>query len=95
MSSFLERCFSNSLHDGFLQISTKSSYPISSRRRGACFTNLSQDERGSRRVVSRTVHHIPVVSALCGGTRNHQGQCDQQCHDFGGSPHVKLLLNCR
>ncbi|GBL86412.1 hypothetical protein AVEN_164576-1 [Araneus ventricosus] len=48
ISSFLESCFRSSLHDGFLQISTKSSYPISSRRKGACFTNLSQDERGVR-----------------------------------------------
>ncbi|GBN09480.1 hypothetical protein AVEN_139490-1 [Araneus ventricosus] len=61
------------LHDGFLQISTKSSYPISSLRREACFTNLSQDERGVRRAVSRTVHHILVVSAISGGTRKHQG----------------------
>ncbi|GBL99187.1 hypothetical protein AVEN_140658-1 [Araneus ventricosus] len=40
----METCFRSSLHDGFLQISTKSSYPSSSRRRGACFTNLQQDE---------------------------------------------------
>ncbi|GBM82459.1 hypothetical protein AVEN_48622-1 [Araneus ventricosus] len=31
------------------EISTKSSYPLSSRRRGACFTNLAQDKRGVRR----------------------------------------------
>ncbi|GBN97011.1 hypothetical protein AVEN_178452-1 [Araneus ventricosus] len=46
ISSFLERCSRSSLQDGFLQISTKSSYPISSRRREACFTNFSQDEIG-------------------------------------------------
>ncbi|GBM52041.1 hypothetical protein AVEN_238106-1 [Araneus ventricosus] len=33
ISSFLDS-FRNSLHDGFLQISTNSSYPIPSRRRG-------------------------------------------------------------
>ncbi|GBN94853.1 hypothetical protein AVEN_111188-1 [Araneus ventricosus] len=70
ISSFLESCFRSSSHDGFLQISSKKSYPISSHRRGTCFTNLSQDERGVSRAVSRTVHHIPVVSALCGGRVN-------------------------
>ncbi|GBO08078.1 hypothetical protein AVEN_213917-2-1, partial [Araneus ventricosus] len=45
VSSFLESCFRISLHDGFLQISAKSSYPISSRSRGACFTNLPQMEQ--------------------------------------------------
>ncbi|GBN22934.1 hypothetical protein AVEN_273586-1 [Araneus ventricosus] len=64
ISSILESCFRSSLHDGFLQISTENSYPISSRRRGACITNLSQDERGVRRAVSHTVHHIPVMSVL-------------------------------
>ncbi|GBM39124.1 hypothetical protein AVEN_162643-1 [Araneus ventricosus] len=34
------------------------------KRRGACFTNLLQDERGVRRAVSRTVHHIPVVGRV-------------------------------
>ncbi|GBM23407.1 hypothetical protein AVEN_138648-1 [Araneus ventricosus] len=43
--AFLESCFRSSLHDGFLQISTKSSNAISSHRRETCFTNLSQDER--------------------------------------------------
>ncbi|GBM63549.1 hypothetical protein AVEN_3800-1 [Araneus ventricosus] len=64
ISSFLESSFRNSLRDGFFQISVNRSYTISSRRREACFTNLSQDERGVRKAVSRTVHHIPVVSAL-------------------------------
>ncbi|GIX76601.1 hypothetical protein CDAR_507531 [Caerostris darwini] len=36
-----------SLRDRFLQISTKRSCPISSRRRRACFANLSQYERNS------------------------------------------------
>ncbi|GBO37355.1 hypothetical protein AVEN_15797-1, partial [Araneus ventricosus] len=62
ISSFLESCFRSSLHDGFLQISTESSYPISSGRREACFTNLLQDERGVGREVSRTAHHIPVAA---------------------------------
>ncbi|GBO19674.1 hypothetical protein AVEN_84496-1 [Araneus ventricosus] len=47
----MESCFRSSLHDGFLQISTKSSFQISSCRRGEFFTNLSQDERGVRRAV--------------------------------------------
>ncbi|GBL94835.1 hypothetical protein AVEN_197518-1 [Araneus ventricosus] len=90
ISSFLESCFRSLLHDGFLQISTKSSYPISSLRRGACFTNLSQDGRGVWRVMPHKVQHISVVSALRGGTRKHQrlarpwagARYDQQCHDF-------------
>ncbi|GBN67094.1 hypothetical protein AVEN_27679-1 [Araneus ventricosus] len=46
ITSFLESCFRSSLYDGFLQISTKSSYPISWRRRGVCSKSLSQKERG-------------------------------------------------
>ncbi|GBM64485.1 hypothetical protein AVEN_79177-1, partial [Araneus ventricosus] len=70
ISSFLESCFHSSLHNGFLQISTKSNYPISSRRRRAYFTNLSQDERGVRRAASRTVYHIPCCQRYEAGRVN-------------------------
>ncbi|GBO00917.1 hypothetical protein AVEN_72819-1 [Araneus ventricosus] len=74
VSSFLESCFRSSLHDGFLQISTKSSYPISSRRRGACFTKLSQDDRGVRRAVSRTVHHRAILQHVAEAQTDNQEQ---------------------
>lgn len=48
----------------FLNVSTKSSYPITSHRWGTCFTNLLQDERYVWRLMSLMVHHIPVVLVL-------------------------------
>ena len=62
--------FHSWLHHGYFKICTKGSYSISSRRRGACFPNLSQNDSFVQRSVSQTVHHvqtvhhIPMVSAL-------------------------------
>ncbi|GBN25452.1 hypothetical protein AVEN_153150-1 [Araneus ventricosus] len=61
-----------------IPISTKSSYPISSRRRGACFTNLLQDERGEP--YSGGVNVIDV-GRINSKDLPRPGQ-DQQCHDL-------------
>ncbi|GBM78985.1 hypothetical protein AVEN_226345-1 [Araneus ventricosus] len=46
-------------------------HSISSQNR-ACFTIYHQDERGVRRAVSRTVHHILVCQLMRFGTREHR-----------------------
>ncbi|GBO39831.1 hypothetical protein AVEN_53112-1 [Araneus ventricosus] len=101
ISSFLESCSRISLHIGFLQISTK-------RRRGTCLTNLSQDERSVSHVApysggvsvmkrdaqtSRTCHVLGRCTLWPTVPRFRLWMSSYVI--IVGSPHVKLLLNCR